>query len=56
MKYKKTQARGQLTIFALIKFEVREGHQNLIHSQFVKQIPNNKLQITNKYQIPTLKQ
>ena len=28
--YKKTQARGQLTIFASIKFEVRGGHQNPI--------------------------
>jgi len=35
MNYQKTQTRGQLTIFASIKFEVREGHQNLIHSQLI---------------------
>ena len=41
MNYKKTQARGQYTIFMSITFEVREGHQNLIHSQAVNRNPTS---------------
>ena len=40
-QFKITQVSRPLRKLHEIGFEVREGHQNLVHSQFVKQIPKS---------------